>query len=70
MAIPDAKYLGLRSIDYERCDLAEDVKIEINEGDMSRAKQIANYEWFRDKKEWQKEIGLLLKNGFRWKWNR
>ena len=56
MAIPDAKYLGLRSMDYERCGLSDDVKIEINDGDISRAKQIANYDWFKDKKEWQKEI--------------
>ncbi|MDP9172362.1 MAG: DNA topoisomerase IV subunit A [Planctomycetota bacterium] len=65
MAIPDAKYLGLRSMDYQRCGLSEDVKIEVNEGDITRAKQIANYEWFREKKEWQKEISLLLKNGFK-----
>jgi DNA topoisomerase-6 subunit A len=65
MAIPDAKYLGLRSMDYDRCGLKDDVKIEINDGDITRAKQIANYEWFREKKEWQKEIALLLKNGFK-----
>src|SRR5258706_3181772 len=42
MAIPDARYLGLRSLDYDRCKLSDDVKIEINDGDISRAKQIAN----------------------------
>ena len=56
MAIPDAKYLGLRSMDYERCGLTDDVKIDINDGDINRAKQIAKYDWFKDKKEWQKEI--------------
>jgi len=65
MAIPDAKYLGLRSMDYERCGLTDDVKIDINDGDISRAKQIAKYDWFKDKKEWQKEIERLLKNGFK-----
>src|SRR3989440_12825565 len=44
MAIPDAKYIGLRSLDYERCKLTDDVQIAIDEGDIKRAKQIANYE--------------------------
>jgi DNA topoisomerase VI subunit A len=65
MAIPDAKYLGLRSIDYERCSLTDDVKIELDDGDRRRSQQIANYEWFKDKKEWQKEIEKLMKNGFK-----
>jgi DNA topoisomerase-6 subunit A len=65
MAIPDAKYLGLRSLDYQRCGLSEDVKITLDEGDIKRAKQIANYEWFKEKRDWQKEIAKLLSNGFK-----
>lgn len=65
MAIPDAKYLGLRSLDYERCSLADDVKITLDDGDIKRSKQIANYEWFKGRKEWQKEIQKLLSNGFK-----
>ena len=30
-----------------------------------RAKQIAKYPWFENKKPWQKEISLMLKNGFK-----
>ena len=30
-----------------------------------RAKQIAEYPWFKTKKAWQKEIELMLKNGFK-----
>lgn len=65
MAIPDAKYLGLRSKDYERCGLSASVKINLNETDVKRAKQIASYPWFADKKPWQKEIEQMLKNGFK-----
>jgi DNA topoisomerase-6 subunit A len=65
MAIPDAKFLGLRSIDFERCQLSNSVKIMLNDGDIKRAKQIASYPWFRDKKPWQKEIQTLLDNGFK-----
>ena len=65
MAIPDAKYLGLRSKDFERCQLSNSVKIQLNETDIKRAKQIADYPWFSDKKAWQKEIELMLSNGFK-----
>jgi DNA topoisomerase-6 subunit A len=65
MAIPDARYLGLRSIDFERCQLSNSVKINLNDNDRKRAKQIAEYPWFADKKSWQKEIGRMLDNGFK-----
>ncbi|HVA47261.1 MAG TPA: DNA topoisomerase IV subunit A [Pirellulales bacterium] len=65
MAIPDAKYLGLRSKDFERCQLSNSVKIQLADTDIKRAKQIADYPWFADKKAWQKEIELMLANGFK-----
>ncbi|HEY1602329.1 MAG TPA: DNA topoisomerase IV subunit A [Pirellulales bacterium] len=65
MAIPDARYLGLRSIDFERCQLSNSVKINLNDNDRKRAKQIAEYPWFANKKSWQKEIGRMLDNGFK-----
>lgn len=65
MAIPSAKFLGLRSIDYERCDLTESVQIKLNDQDIKRAKQIASYPWFANKKAWQKEIQKMLENGFK-----
>lgn len=65
MAIPDAKFMGIRAIDYERCDLSDDVQISLNERDITRAKQIAEYPWFKDKKPWQMEIKKMLSNGFK-----
>ena len=65
MAIPDAKYIGLRSIDFERCKLSDSVKIALNENDRKRAMQIANYPWFAKKKAWQKEIQKMISNGFK-----
>ena len=65
MAIPDAMFLGIRSKDYERLDLSDDVKIELNNRDITRAKQIAAYPWFKGKREWQREIKLMLNNGFK-----
>ncbi len=65
MAIPDARYIGLRSKDFERCQLSSSVKINLKDTDIRRAKQIARYPWFEKKKAWQKEIELMLKNGFK-----
>jgi DNA topoisomerase-6 subunit A len=65
MAIPDAKFLGIRAGDFDRCGLSNDVKIDLNDRDITRAKQIMNYPWFEKKKPWQKEIKTMLRNGFK-----
>ncbi|MFV1966736.1 MAG: DNA topoisomerase IV subunit A [Pirellulaceae bacterium] len=65
MAIPDARFIGLRSKDFKRCDLSPSVTIALSEQDVKRAKQIKKYPWFETKKPWQKEIDLMLKNGFK-----
>jgi DNA topoisomerase-6 subunit A len=65
MAIPDARFLGLRSKDFVSCGLSNSVKIDLNDTDRKRARQIAGYPWFEHKKEWQKEIHTLLQNGFK-----
>ena len=65
MAIPDAKFIGLRSSDYERCGLKQDVKIKLDDKDKKRAKQIASYPWFSEKKHWQTEIKQMLTNDFK-----
>jgi DNA topoisomerase-6 subunit A len=65
MAIPDARYIGLRSIDFERCQLSDSVKINLTPSDIKRAKQIARYPWFANKKPWQREIQKLLENDFK-----
>ena len=65
MAVPGAKFIGLRSQDFKRCSLSESVKIDLNDIDRKRAKQIANYPWFAKKRAWQKEIKQMLDNGFK-----
>src|SRR4051812_14711463 len=65
MAIPDVRYLGLRSKDFERCNLSDSVKIGLNDNDKKRAKQIAAYPWFAKKRDWQREIQKMLQNDFK-----
>ncbi|MCA9254589.1 MAG: hypothetical protein KDA33_03085, partial [Phycisphaerales bacterium] len=65
MAVPDAKFIGVRSRDYEEFDLSDDVKIAIDDKDIKRSKQILAYPWFKGKKPWEKEIADMLKHGFK-----
>jgi len=65
MAIPAARFMGLRSKDFERCDLSHSVTIALTDTDRKRAKQIAGYPWFEHKKPWQKELQKMLDNGFK-----
>ncbi|MBI1190282.1 MAG: DNA topoisomerase IV subunit A [Tepidisphaera sp.] len=65
LAIPDAKFLGVRAKDYKECDLSDAVKIDMNDNDVKRAKEIAAYPWFEGHKGWQREINTMLSNGFK-----
>ena len=65
LAIPDAKFIGVRSKDYAQCELDDDVQIALNDNDIKRAKEIAAYPWFEGHKGWQREIQGLLNNGFK-----
>ena len=65
LAIPDAKFIGVRSKDYEACGLTDDVQIELNDNDRKRANEIMAYPWFKDQRGWQKEITKMLTNGFK-----
>lgn len=65
MAIPNARFMGLRSKDFDRCGLSPSVQIALSDTDRKRAKQIASYPWFENKKPWQKEIDMMIDNGFK-----
>jgi len=62
MAVPKARFIGLSSFDRERFELPDDVTIRLDEGDISRAKQMLGYPWF-DKKEWKRELEHMMKSG-------
>ena len=65
LAIPEARFLGIRAKDYEACELPDTVKIDLNDNDKKRASEIAAYPWFKDNKDWQKEIAKMVSNGFK-----
>ncbi len=65
MAIPDAKFIGLSSRDPEKYKLPRNVGIKLNDKDISRAKEILAYPWFK-KKEWQEEIKHMIASGLKY----
>lgn len=65
LAIPEAKFLGIRAKDYKACDLPDAVKIDLTDNDKKRANEIRAYPWFEGHKGWQREIESMLSNGFK-----
>ena len=61
MAVPEARFLGFSSFDPHKFNLPKGVSIRLNKQDISRAKQILGYPWFK-KKRWQEEIKQMLAN--------
>jgi DNA topoisomerase-6 subunit A len=64
LAVPNVRFLGMSSLDYEKFNLSSAVEIKLNDKDVDRARQMKAYPWFKDKK-WQKEMDALLHNGFK-----
>ncbi len=60
MAIPGVRYLGIRVGDIDKYGLRKNL-IQLNENDTKRLKQIMEYDWFKDNKEWQKEFEAFKK---------
>lgn len=58
LAIPGAKFLGLTGEDVKKYGL-ERQKIKFTERDVSRLKQMVDYDWFKDNKAWQKQFKLM-----------
>jgi len=59
-AIPGAKFLGIVAEDIERYGLEKNL-IKFKDVDKARLKQISNYEWFRDSKDWQRQFKKMKK---------
>ena len=64
MAVPDARFIGLSSFDKDAYQLPVNVAIKMDEGDVSRAKQMLAYPWFHAK-QWQREISEMVRSGLK-----
>lgn len=63
IATPSAKFLGLTVSDIYKYDLKKCI-IKAKEVDIKRAKELLQYEWFKNPK-WQKEINLMIEKGIK-----
>lgn len=62
LAIPGARFLGLTVDDVERYGLRRHL-IKFKEIDLKRLSELANYPWFKDKPEWQRQFRLMRELG-------
>ncbi len=64
MAVPSARFVGLRSTDEHTFDIPKSVRLALKQVDIKRCKEMLAYDWFKDKK-WQDEIKQMINNGFK-----
>ncbi len=62
LAIRDVKFLGVTCDDVQKYKL-ERHYIKLTEQDTARLKQMAEYEWFKDHKDWQKQFKMMKQAG-------
>lgn len=62
LTIPGVKYLGITADDIEKYDLKKHL-IKLSEQDISRIKQISEYDWFKDNKDWQRQLKMMKQLG-------
>ncbi len=62
MAIPNAKFLGIRAHDIEKYGLQRHF-IKLTDQDLARLKQLSEYEWFKNNKLWQQEFKSMKQFG-------
>jgi DNA topoisomerase VI subunit A len=62
MAIKDVRYLGVTCDDVTKYKLERNY-IKLTEQDIARLKQMSEYDWFKNHKEWQKQFKLMKQAG-------
>ena len=58
LTIPGVKFLGITMDDIIKYDLKKHL-IKLEDHDLSRLKQISDYEWFKGNKEWQRQFKMM-----------
>lgn len=57
LAVPNVRYLGMTVDDVENYGLKKHI-IKFKDVDVSRIKQLENYDWFKNNKDWQRQFKL------------
>ncbi len=58
LAIPSVKFLGIAADDVQKYGLEKHF-IKLKDIDVSRLKQISEYQWFKDSKKWQRQFKMM-----------
>ena len=58
LAIPDVRFLGITADDIIKYDLKKHF-IKMKDVDVARLKQMADYDWFRNNKAWQRQFKMM-----------
>ena len=58
LTIPSVKYIGITMDDVIKYDLKRHL-IKLTEQDIARIKQVTEYDWFKDNKEWQRQFKIM-----------
>ncbi|MEK6940597.1 MAG: DNA topoisomerase IV subunit A [Nanoarchaeota archaeon] len=62
LTIPDVRFLGITADDIEKYNLNKHF-IKLKDTDINRIKQVSEYDWFKDNKEWQRQLKLMKQFG-------
>ncbi len=58
LTIPNVKYVGITMDDITKYDLKRHL-IKLTEQDIARIKQISEYDWFKNNKDWQRQFKMM-----------
>ncbi|MBI2671467.1 DNA topoisomerase IV subunit A [Candidatus Woesearchaeota archaeon] len=58
LTIPGVKYVGITMDDVIKYDLKKHF-IKLNDNDYARIKQVSEYDWFKDNKEWLRQFKMM-----------
>ena len=58
MTLSTARFLGITADDIEKYGLKKQL-IAFKDVDMTRLKQLQNYEWFKHSKDWQRQFKMM-----------
>ncbi len=58
LTIPNVKYVGITMDDVNKYDLKKHL-IKLTEQDLARIKQVSDYDWFKDNKEWLRQFKMM-----------
>lgn len=58
LTIPNCKYIGVTMDDVLKYDLKKHL-IKLTDQDLARIKQVSEYDWFKENKDWQRQFKMM-----------